>query len=227
MGGDYCVLWRVLTDSSRFEPFFSVLYPFCQLLVSNFSSLKRVATSTFGEKMDLNSRPIAPDPYEALPELPTFTLTSADMTAGGQMPTAQIAAGENLSPQLSWSGFPKETKSFLLTCFDPDAPTPSGFWHWLITDIPAEMTSLPTGAGSSDLELDGPAFHLRNDGGGWSYMGAAPPKGDRPHRYIFAVHALDTETLELDEDASAAVANFQALFHCLARATLEVTYQNK
>ena len=108
MGGDYCVLWRVLTDSSRFEPFFSVLYPFCQLLVSNFSSLKRVATSTFGEKMDLNSRPIAPDPYEALPELPTFTLTSADMTAGGQMPTAQIAAGENLSPQLSWSGFPKE-----------------------------------------------------------------------------------------------------------------------
>ena len=177
--------------------------------------------------MDLNSRPLALDPYQALPELPVFTLTSADMTAGGQMPTAQIAAGENLSPQLSWSGFPKETKSFLLTCFDPDAPTPSGFWHWLITDIPAEMTSLPTGAGSSDLELDGPAFHLRNDGGGWSYMGAAPPKGDRPHRYIFAVHALDTETLELDEDASAAAANFQALFHSLARATLEVTYQNK
>lgn len=177
--------------------------------------------------MELNSRPIAPDPYKALPELPTFTLTSADMTAGGQMPTTQIAAGENLSPQLSWSGFPKETKSFLLTCFDPDAPTPSGFWHWLITDIPAEMTSLPTGAGNSDLELDGPAFHLRNDGGDWSYMGAAPPKGDRPHRYIFAVHALDTETLELDEDASAAAANFQALFHSLARATLEVTYQNK
>ena len=79
------------------------------------------------------------------------------------------------------------------------------------------MTSLPTGAGSSDLELDGPAFHLRNDGGGWSYMGAAPPKGDRPHRYIFAVHALDTETLELDEDASAAAANFQAVFYSWAR----------
>lgn len=131
-----------------------------------------------------NSRPLALDPYQALPELPVFTLTSADMTAGGQMPTAQIATGENLSPQLSWRGFPKETQSFLLTCFDPDAPTPSGFWHWLITDIPAEMTSLPTGAGSSDLELDGPAFHLRNDGGGWSYMGGSAEGGSSAPLYF-------------------------------------------
>lgn len=174
--------------------------------------------------MDL-TRPTAPEPYDMLPAVPSFTLTSDDLTEGGVMPEEFTAHGGNTSPQLAWSGFPPETKSFVISCFDPDAPTPAGFWHWAIADLPAEVTELPQGAGASDLELDGAAFHVRNDGGEAAYMGAAPPKGDVPHRYIFAVHALDTETLELDEDTTPTALAFNALFHTIARATLTVTYR--
>ena len=113
----------------------------------------------------------------------------------------------------------------MLTCFDPDAPIPSGWWHWTILDIPASMTHLDQGAGASDLTLDGPAFHLRGDAGEASYFGAAPPAGDRPHRYVFTVHALDVDTLGLDDDTTPAMASFAALDHTIARATLTVTHQ--
>ncbi|MDO4258781.1 MAG: YbhB/YbcL family Raf kinase inhibitor-like protein [Actinomycetaceae bacterium] len=175
--------------------------------------------------MNLDSRPIAPDPYESLPEVPSFTLTSRDLTDGQAMPSAQVAAGGNTSPHLEWSGEPEGTQSFLLTCFDPDAPTPAGWWHWTIVDIDARVHEIATGAGESDLHLDGAAFHLRADHGQASYLGAAPPPGDRPHRYIFAIHALDVPTLGLDDEATATMASFHALFHTIGRATLTVTHQ--
>lgn len=175
--------------------------------------------------MDLSKRPLAPHPDDVLPPVPTFTVTSTTGDNGSAMKKPQTAAGGSVSPQLSWSGFPEETRSFMITCFDPDAPTPAGFWHWCILDLSADTTSLPEGAGTSDLELDGAAFHLAGDSGEASYYGAAPPKGDRPHRYVFTVHALDTETLDLDEDASITVASFTALFHTLARASLTLEFQ--
>ena len=162
--------------------------------------------------MNIDQRPLAPSPYDGL-NVPTFTLSSTVLTDGAPMPKSATADAGSLSPDLAWHGFPEETASFMLTCFDPDAP------------IPASMTHLEAGAGASDLMLDGPAFHLRGDAGEASYFGAAPPPGDRPHRYVFAVHALNTDTLGLDDDATPAMASFVALEHIIARATLTVTHQ--
>ena len=177
--------------------------------------------------MDLTNRPIAPEPYGQLPAVPSFTLTSPDFHDGDTLPLTHTAEGGNDSPALAWEGFPSETQSFIVTCFDPDAPTPAGFWHWCIQDLSAETTELPRGAGESDLALDGAAFHSPNDGGTANYYGANPPAGDRAHRYIFAVHALDVPTLELSDDATPTVVSFNALFHTIARATITATFQNK
>ncbi|MET8756901.1 YbhB/YbcL family Raf kinase inhibitor-like protein [Lentzea sp. NPDC004782] len=171
-------------------------------------------------------RPVAPDPYALLPSVGTFDVTSADVRDGEQLPEAQVFEGGNTSPQLSWSGFPAETRSFVVTCFDPDAPTPSGFWHWVAVNIPVTTTSLDTGAGSSDATLPGDAFHVRSDYGTKAFGGAAPPKGDHPHRYYFVVHAVDVDKLDVDGDASPAVVSFNLAFHTLARAIITPTYQH-
>ena len=116
------------------------------------------------------------------------------------------------------------TKSFVVTCFDPDAPTPCGFWHWSLVDIPADVTSLDTGAAVGDLP--GNAFHLRNDGGEAGFMGAAPPPNDHPHRYFFVVHAVGQDSLGIDESASNAVMSFNLAFKTLGRAIIHGTYQH-
>lgn len=175
-------------------------------------------------------RPVHPDPYTLLPTVPGFAVSSADFIDGEGLPDEQVYndwgfTGGNTSPQLSWSGAPEGTKGYAVTCFDPDAPTPSGFWHWVLLGIPADVTSLGRGAGSGDTGgLPSGAFHVRNDYGTKAFGGAAPPQGDHPHRYLFAVHALDTDDLGLDDSVSPAVAAFNLGAHTLARGVITATY---
>jgi Raf kinase inhibitor-like YbhB/YbcL family protein len=173
-------------------------------------------------------RGTAPDPYDILPPRPGFDLRSDDITDGQPMDPRHAhdsVGGQNVSPHLAWSGFPESTRSFVVTCFDPDAPTGSGFWHWVLVGLPATTTELPRGAGSPGGELPPGAFHVRSDYGENSYGGAAPPSGDVVHRYVFAVHALDTDDLGLNPSVSPAYVGFNLAFHTLARATLRATYQ--
>ena len=171
-----------------------------------------------------------PLPYDYMPEVPSFELRSDDVAHEELMNENHVfdgwgMTGGNISPSLSWSGFPAETKSFAVTCFDPDAPTGSGFWHWIVLNIPASVTELETNAAGTDGSgLPKGAFHIRNDYGVRDFGGAAPPQGDPPHRYVFAVHALDVESLDVPEDATPAVAGFNLRFHTIARAVLIPVY---
>ncbi|HEY0599278.1 YbhB/YbcL family Raf kinase inhibitor-like protein [Brevundimonas sp.] len=150
-----------------------------------------------------------------------FTLSSNDITDGGVLPDGQVYAKGNASPHLKWSGAPEGTKSYAVTCFDPDAPTGSGFWHWAVANIPADVTELPAGG-----PIPAGAVEGRTDFGETGYGGAAPPPGHGPHRYIFTVFAVDTERLDVTPDNSGAVFGFNLHFHTLGKASIMATYEN-
>jgi len=173
--------------------------------------------------MTQSNRP--PLPHDFMPQVPSFDVSSDSVQHGGTLPDEHVYAIGNTSPQLSWSGFPEGTKSFAVTCYDPDAPTGSGFWHWVLFDIPANVTELPAGAGNGKGLPPG-AIQARNDYGTHDFGGAAPPPGDGPHRYVFTVYAVDTESLGLDGSASPAYVGFNLRFHALARASLIAEYEN-
>ena len=162
------------------------------------------------------------DPLARFGEVPQFSLTSTDMTDGGPLRPAQYGAdagGTNVSPQLTWTGFPPETQSFALTVYDPDAPTGSGYWHWAVANLPVSVTELPAGVDA----LPAGSLVLPNEQRLTSFSGAAPPPGTGTHRYQFIVHAVDVAMLELDAQATPAVLGFNLHFHTLARAVLEAT----
>jgi len=169
------------------------------------------------------------DPYAALPDLPAFTVTSDDVDHDKPLPDQHRsgkmgAGGEDVSPHLSWSGFPKETKSFAVTIYDPDAPTTAGFWHWAVFNIPASVTELDSGAGDEGgSRLPKGAVQLKNDAGMTGFLGAAPPAGHGKHRYFIAVHALGVDKLDIPPDASPAYLGFNIFSHAIARAVIVPT----
>ncbi|MCB5907357.1 YbhB/YbcL family Raf kinase inhibitor-like protein [Streptomyces pinistramenti] len=172
---------------------------------------------------ELKRRPL---PHDFHPQVPEFTVLSDEVEPGGTLRPEQVYSEGNRSPQLRWEGAPAGTKSYAVTCFDPDAPTGSGFWHWSLFDIPASVTELPAGAGSGDMKgLPEGAVHVRNDYGTRDFGGAAPPPGDGPHRYVFTVYAVDQEKLGPDADASPAVVGFNLRFHTLGRAQLVAEFE--
>jgi len=160
----------------------------------------------------------------------TMTLTSPDIAPGAKIADEQVfnafgCTGGNISPALSWSGAPQGTKSFALSVYDPDAPTGSGFWHWVVFNISPDTTSLAKGAGDpkSDAAPKG-AIQGRTDFGVPGYGGPCPPKGDKPHHYIFTIYAVDVDKLDADPNTTAAVVGFNLHFHTLAKASLTALY---
>jgi len=172
-------------------------------------------------------------PFDKMANVPSFIVTSTDLKDGQLLGQAQMSAmfgagGQDKSPELTWSGFPKETKSFAITVFDPDAPTGSGFWHWAVFNIPATITSLPSGAGALNSSmLPKEAVQLPNDAGIAQFIGAAPPIGHGIHRYFIAVYAVDVAMLEIPKTATPAFLGFNLFSHTLARAVIVGRAQRK
>lgn len=160
----------------------------------------------------------------------TFTLSSPDIPAGGSIAAVFESdmfgcGGSNQSPVLQWSGAPEGTKSFAVTVYDPDAPTGSGWWHWMVINIASGVTQLAANAGDkSGAHLPAGARQMRNDYGIYAWGGMCPPPGDKPHRYIFTVHALSVDKLDIPEDATTAIGGFMINAHTLAKVSFTSTY---
>lgn len=157
-------------------------------------------------------------------------LTSPTIKSGATLTEEQVfegfgCTGKNQSPALKWTPGPKDTKSYAMTVYDPDAPTGSGWWHWVVYNIPANVTELVSGAGDATGKLLPPGtIQGRTDFGTHTFGGACPPKGDKPHRYIFTVYALKVEKIEVPADASAALIGFMIHANILAKSSFTAKY---
>ena len=162
-------------------------------------------------------------------ELTSTSFKDGDYLGGEHILSAEYGfgcGGGNKSPHLKWEGAPAGTKSFALTCFDPDAPTGSGFWHWVVVNIPPDVTELPLDAGNpASGKLPAGALQVRTDFGKPGYGGPCPPQGDHPHRYLFTVHAVSMDKLPVTADTAAAVVGFYLNFNTLAKASLMGLYK--
>jgi hypothetical protein len=159
-----------------------------------------------------------------------FTLTSPDIDTRKGIANKYVfngfgCAGENISPAVVWMDPPAGTRSFALTVYDPDAPTGSGWWHWVMINIPADMHGLPQGAGDPAAgKAPKGVLQVRTDFGKPGWGGPCPPQGDKPHRYIFTLHALKVEKLDLPEDATAALAGFMINANRIGKASFTGRY---
>ncbi|MCA3248458.1 MAG: YbhB/YbcL family Raf kinase inhibitor-like protein [Azospirillum sp.] len=158
-----------------------------------------------------------------------FALTSTDILSGQRLNQAQVlngfgCTGANISPHLAWTDPPAGTKSFVITVYDPDAPTGSGWWHWVVFDIPSTVRSLDAGASRDKTKLPAGSVESRTDFGAPGFGGACPPPGAKPHRYIFKITALKVEKLDLPADASAALVGYMTNLNALTSAQIEATY---
>ncbi len=160
-----------------------------------------------------------------------MSVTSAEISEGSVAKNEQVAnvfgcKGDNISPSLKWTGAPSDTKSFAITLYDPDAPTGSGFWHWVVFNIPVSTTSIPKNAGDVKAKLmPKGAIQSRTDYGVPGYGGMCPPQGDKPHHYKLTVYAVDIAKIEgADKDTSAAVIGFNLHFHTKGKGELNWTY---
>jgi len=190
----------------------------------------------FGSSPDVNDPVCSPtakyDPYDQLPSVPSFEVTSETVTDGATLAAPQLSAkfnvpgGEDISPHLAWTGAPAGTKSYVVTCYDPDAPTVSGFWHWAMYDIPADVLSLPLNAGDEGgAGMPAGAKMLLNDAGFAGFLGAAPPPGHGDHRYMFVVSALGVDNLPIVASTSPSVMSFNMFgAGVMARASLTATF---
>lgn len=156
-----------------------------------------------------------------------LTLTSSDLS--GQLSKTEEfsgfgCSGANISPELHWKDAPNGTKSFAITVYDPDAPTGSGWWHWLVINIPSTVTTLPADFGNVSIKQTISALQTMTDYGKPGFGGACPPVGDKPHRYMFTVHALNTDHLDLKADASPALVGYMINAHSISKSTLVSYY---
>ncbi len=171
------------------------------------------------------------NPYDELPDVARFDVRSEDVAheqtlANPHVSGAMGAGGEDVSPHLAWSGAPEGTQSFAVTIYDPDAPTASGFWHWAVFNVPADVTELPSGAGAADgSKLPPGAVQLTNDARMPGYVGAAPPEGHGPHHYYIVVHAVDVASLDVPAEATPAFLGFNLFSHTLGRAMIVPVFE--